>query len=60
MRFGPKRRLSAEELCFQIVVLEETLENPLDSKEFKPVNPKGYLPWLFTGRTDVEADAPAV
>ena len=42
------------------MVLEETLENPLDSKEFKPVNPKGYLPWLFTGRTDAEADAPAV
>ena len=43
-------------LCFQIVVLK-TLESPLDSKEIKPVNPKGYQPWIFTGRT-VEAEAP--
>ena len=40
--------------CFQIVVLEKTLESPLDWKELKPVNPKGNQPWIFTGRTDAE------
>ena len=42
--------------CFRIVVLEKTLESPLDSKETKPVNPKGNSPWVFIGRTD--ADVP--
>ena len=41
---------------FQSVVLEKTPESPLDSKEIKPVNPKGNQPWIFIGRTDVEAD----
>ena len=41
--------------CFQIVVLEKTLESPLDSKEIKPVNPKGNQSWIFIGRTDAEA-----
>ena len=41
--------------CFQTVVLEKTLESPLDSKEIKPVNPKGNQPWIFSGRTDAEA-----
>ena len=41
--------------CFQIVVLEKTLESPLDSKEIKPVNPKGNQPWIFIGRTNAEA-----
>ena len=40
--------------CFQTVVLEKTLENPLDSKEIKSVNPKGNQPWIFIGRTDAE------
>ena len=40
---------------FQIVVLEKTLESPLDCKEIKPVNPKGNQPWIFVGRTDAEA-----
>jgi len=40
------------------VVLEKTLESPLDSKEIKPVNPKENQPWIFIGRTDVEAEAP--
>ena len=44
--------------CFWIVVLENTLESPLDSKEIKPVNSKGNQPWIFTGRTDAEAEAP--
>ena len=37
------------------MVLEKTLESPLDSKEIKPVNPKGSQPWIFIGRTDSEA-----
>ena len=41
--------------CFQIVVLQKTLESPLDSEEIKPVSPKGNQPWLFIGRTDAEA-----
>jgi len=40
------------------VVLEKTLESPLDSKEIKPVNPKGNQSGIFTGRTDVEAQTP--
>ena len=41
--------------CFQIVVLEKTLESPLGSKETKRVNPKGNQSWIFIGRTDAEA-----
>ena len=37
---------------------EETLEGPLDSKEIKPVNPKGNRPWIFIGRNDAEAETP--
>ena len=44
--------------CFQSVVLEKTLESPLDSKEIKPINPKGDQPWIFIGRTDAKAEAP--
>ena len=44
--------------CFQIVVLEKTVESPLDGKEIKPVNPKENEPWIFIGRTDAEAKAP--
>ena len=40
---------------FWTVLLEKTLESPLDSMKIKPVNPKGNQPWIFTGRTDVEA-----
>ena len=43
---------------FQTVVLEKTLESPLDNKEIKPVNPKGNQPWIFIGRTDAEAEGP--
>ena len=38
------------------MVLEKTLENPLDRKEIQPVRPKGYQSWVFIGRNDVEAD----
>ena len=41
--------------CFWSVVLEKTLESPLDSKEIKLVNPKGNQPWIFIGKTDAEA-----
>ena len=44
--------------CFWTVVLDKTLESPLDSKEIKPVNPKGNQPWIFIGRTDTEVEAP--
>ena len=44
--------------CFWTVVLEKTLENPLDSKETQPVHPKGNQSWIFTGRTAAEAETP--
>ena len=44
--------------CFWTVVLEKTLKSPLHCKEIKPVNPKGNQPWIFTERTDAEAEAP--
>ena len=44
--------------CFWTVVLGKTLENPLDSKVIKPINPKGNQSWIFTRRADVEAEAP--
>ena len=50
--WGPKN------WCFQTTVLEKTLESPLDSKEIKPVHLKGKQPWIFTGRTDAEPEAP--
>ena len=43
--------------CFWTVVLEKTLESPLDCKEIKPVNPKGNQSWIFIRRSDAEADA---
>ena len=42
--------------CFWTVVLEKTLESPLDCKEIQPVHPKGNQSWMFIGRTDVEAE----
>ena len=44
--------------CFWIVVLEKMLQSPLDCKEIKSANPKGNQPWIFTGNTDAEAEAP--
>ena len=44
--------------CFWTVVLEKTLESPLDGKEIPPVNSKGNQPWIFIGRTNAEAEAP--
>ena len=48
--WGPKN------WCFSTVVLEKTLESPLDCKEIQPVHPKGDQSWVFIGRTDVEAE----
>ena len=44
--------------CFWTVVLEKTLESPLDCKEIQPIHPKGNQSWIFFGRTDAEAEAP--
>ena len=44
--------------CFWTVVLEKTLESPLDCKEIQPVHPKGDQSWLFIGRTDAEVETP--
>ena len=44
--------------CFWTMVLEKTLESPLDWKEIQPVNPKGNQSWIFIGKTDAEAEVP--
>ena len=46
--------------CFWTVVLEKTLESPLDCEEIQPVYPKGNQSWIFIGRTDVEAETPMI
>ena len=53
-----KENWAPKNLCFWTVVLEKALESPLDSKEIKPVHPKGNQSWIFTGRTDAEAETP--
>ena len=58
VRVGLYRKPSAAELMLLNVVLEKTLEGPLDCKEIQPVHPKGDQSWVFIGRTDVEAEAP--
>ena len=55
---GPSRKLSTEELMLLNLVLEKTLESPLDCKEIQPVHPKRDQSWVFIGRTDVEAETP--
>ena len=58
------KKLSCEESwapknwCFWTVVLEKTLESPLDCKDIQPVHPQGNQSWIFIGRTDVEAETP--
>ena len=49
---------SLKNLCFPTVMLEKSLESPLDCKEIKPVNPKGNQSWIFIERTDAKAEAP--
>ena len=46
--------------CFETVVLEKTLESPLDCKEIQPVHPKEHQSWVFIGRTDAEAEMPVL
>ena len=46
--------------CFWTVMLEKTLESPLDCKEIQPVHPKGDRSWIFTGRSDAEAETPTL
>ena len=53
-----KESLVPKKWCFWAVVLEKTLESPLDCKEIQAVHPKGNQSWMFTGRTDVEAETP--
>ena len=55
---GYKESWAPENWCFWIVVLENTLESPLDSKEIQLVHPKGNQSWIFIGRTDAEAETP--
>ena len=55
---GHKEDWAPKDWCFLTVVLEKTLESPLDCKELKPVNPKWNYSWIFIGRTDAEAEAP--
>ena len=58
VRAGLYRKLMQKNWCFWTVVLEKTLENPLDCKDIQPVNPKGNQFWIFIGRTDAEAETP--
>ena len=53
-----KENWAPKNWCFWTIVLEKTLESPLDCKEIKPVNPKGNQSWIFIGRTDAEAETP--
>ena len=53
-----KKSWVLKNLCFWTVVLEKTLESPLNCKEIQSVHPKGDQSWVFTGRTDAEAETP--
>ena len=53
---GHKEGWALKNWCFWTVVLEKTLESPLDYKEIQPVHPKGDQSWVFTGRTDAESE----
>ena len=53
-----KESWAPKKWCFWTVVLEKTLENPLDCKEIQPVHPKGDQPWIFIARTDAEVETP--
>ena len=59
VRVGLWRRLSAEEWCFWTVMLEKTLESPLDSKEIQPVHSEDQ-PWDFFERNDAKAETPVL
>ena len=57
-KLGHKEGWVPKNWCFWTVGLEKTLESPLDCKEIKQVNPKGNQPWIVSGRTEAEAEAP--
>ena len=56
--YGCKESWAPKNWCFWTVVLEKTLESPLDCKDIQPVHCKGYQSWIFIGRTDAEAEIP--
>ena len=56
-KLNQKEGWAPKNWCFQTVVLEKTLESPLDGKEIKPINPKGNQPWIIIGKTDAETEA---
>ena len=58
VRVGQRRKLSAEELMLLNVVLEKTLESPLDCKEIQSVHSEGDQSWVFIGRTDAKDETP--
>ena len=60
VRVGQWRKLSAEELMLLKLVLEKTLESPLDWKEIQPVYSKRDQPWVFFGRNDTKAESPVL
>ena len=60
VRVGLSKKLSTEELMLLNVMLEKTLESPLDCKEIQPVHPKGDQSSIFIGRTDAEAETPTL
>ena len=60
VRVEPERKLSTKELMLCTVVLEKALESPLDSKEIKPVSPKGNQSWIFIGSADAEVETPTL
>ena len=53
-----KKNWTLKSWCFWTMVLEKTLESPLDCREIQPVHPKGDQSWVFIGRTDAEAETP--
>ena len=55
-----KESWAPQNWCFWTVLLEKTLESPLDCKEIQPVHPKGDQSWVFIGRTDAEAETPVL
>ena len=60
VRVGYKENWAPKNWCFWIVVLEKTLESPLDWKEIQLVHPKGDQSWVFIGRTDAKAETPVL
>ena len=58
LELGCEESWASKNWCFWTVVLEKTLESPVDCKDIQPVHPKGDQSWVFIGRTDAEAETP--